>query len=253
MNKNGFQKLLNHPDKDEIISKIVLNVPIKDIHTSLKEKYTNVSESKFVIPEKILTNFKNNYLDIYSTIKEDILKTKNAVSSSTEEQLTLAIKNNPTYKNKLVELAGKELDIRQIITNLCIAIETRLAQIFDSIQADPNNINTRVDRLLIDYTEVLGNILEKYYKFTELPAATQVVQHNVTLQVVDQHISVFHDVIKEVLSQMDLETSLYFMEIFNDKMAKLKQPQEKNSPTTEMRLAEAKLLNETINNRINDE
>jgi len=43
------------------------------------------------------------------------------------------------------------------------------------------------------------------------------------LQVVDQHISVFHDVIKEVLSQMDSDTLLYFMEVFDDKMAKLKQ------------------------------
>jgi hypothetical protein len=151
----------------------------------------------------------------------------------------------------MLELAGKELDIRQIITNLCVAIEMRLAQVFDEIQEDPRNINTRVDRLLIDYTEALGNILEKYYKFTEEPAG-QVIQHNVTLQVVDQHISVFHDVIKEILSQMDLETSLYFMEVFNEKMAKLKLPSEKEAVSTETRLAEAKLLNETISKKINE-
>jgi hypothetical protein len=69
--------------------------------------------------------------------------------------------------------------------------------------------------------------------------------------VVDQHISVFHDVIKEVLSQMDLETSLYFMEVFNEKMNKLKVP-DKDFPNTEVRLAEAKLLNETINKKINE-
>jgi hypothetical protein len=74
----------------------------------------------------------------------------------------------------------------------------------------------------------------------------------VTLQVVDQHISVFHDVIKEVLSQMDLETSLYFMEVFNEKMAKLKMPEPNAPPTTEMKIAEAKVLNETINQKINE-
>ena len=102
-----------------------------------------------------------------------------------------------------------------------------------------------------ELVETAGGILDKYYKWKE-SQATQVIHHNVTLQVVDQHISVFHDVIREVLSQMDLETSLYFMEVFNDKMAKLKMPEAGAAPTTEMKLAEAKLLNETINKKINE-
>ncbi len=151
----------------------------------------------------------------------------------------------------MMELASKEIDVRKIIANLCVAIETRLAQVFDEIQSDPRNINTRIDRLLIEYTDTLGNILEKYYKFTEVQP-DQIVQHNVTLQVVDQHISVFHDVIRDVLSQMDLETSLYFMDVFNQKMNKLKFSEKENGLNTDVKLAEAKLLNETINKKINE-
>lgn len=250
MNKNALTKILQHPDKDEIISKLVIGISAKDIHDWLKSKYTNVSEAKFVVAEKSIKSFQDNYLDIYNLIQEDLAKSKSALATSTEEQLALSVQNNPTYKSKMLELAGKELDIRQIVTNLCVAIESRLAQVFDEIQEDPRNINTRVDRLLIDYAEVLGNILEKYYKFTEVPV-TQTVQHNVNVQVTE-HISVFHDVIKEVLSQMDLETSLYFMEVFTEKMNKLKPPSDKEAPNTEMRLAEAKLLNETINKKINE-
>lgn len=250
MNKNALQKILNHPDKDEIISKLVIGISSKDIHDWLTSKYTNISESKFVIAEKSIKSFQDNYLDIYNMIQQDMINSKQAIATSTEEQLQLSVKNNSTYKSKMLELAGKEIDVRHIISNLCIAIETRLAQVFDEIQEDPRNINTRVDRLLIEYADTLGNILEKYYKFTELPT-DHVVQHNVTLQVVDQHISVFHDVIREVLSQMDLETSLYFMEVFNQKMEKLKAP-DKNVMNTDMKLAEAKLLNETINKKINE-
>ena len=249
MNKNALKKILDHPDKDEIISKLVIGIPSKDIYEWLKAKYTNVSEAKFVVSDKSIKSFQDNYLDIYNLIQEDIVKSKSAVNLSTEDQLSLSVQNNITYKNKMLELVDKELDIRQIVRNLAAVIETRLAQVFDEIQEDPRNINTRVDRLLIDYAEALGNILEKYYKFTEEPV-NQVVQHNVTLQVVDQHISVFHDVIKDVLAQMDLETSLYFIEVFNEKMAKLKAPTEKEIPTTETRLAEAKLLNETISKKI---
>ena len=250
MSKNALKKILDHPDKDEIISKLVIGISSQDISDWLKSKYTNVSESRFVINEKNIKSFQENYLDIYNLIQEDMAKTKVAVQSSTEDQLLLSVRNNSAYKNKMLELADKEIDVRKIISNLCIAIENRLAQVFDQIQEDPTNINTKIDRLLIDYTEVLGNILEKYYKFTEAPS--QIVQHNVTLQVVDQHISVFHDVIKDVLSQMDLETSLYFMEVFNQKMEKLKTPEKPQDLNTDMKLAEAKLLNETINKRINE-
>jgi len=150
----------------------------------------------------------------------------------------------------MLKSAGEELDIRQVIKRMVIGLESRFSQVFDEIQEDPRNINTKVDRLMIEYAEVLGNLLEKCYKFTEVPVG-QVINNNVTLQVVDQHISVFHDVIKDVLSQMDLETSFYFMEVFNEKMAKLKMPNKEDAPTSEMRLAEAKLLNETINKKIN--
>lgn len=251
MNKTALKKILEHPDKDEIISKLVIAVPAKDIHEWLSSKYTSTSEAKFVISEKSIKAFQDNYLDIYSMIQEDIIKSKQALATNTEQDLQLSVQNNATYKNRMLELANSEIDVRKMVANLCVNIELRVGQIFDAIQENPRDINTKIDRVLIDYAETLGNILEKYYKFTENPA-DQVIQHNVTLQVVDQHISVFHDVIKEVLSQMDLETSLYFMEVFNEKMAKLKAPDKEAPMTPEMKMAEAKLLNETINKKLNE-
>lgn len=246
------KKVLDHPDREELVSKLILDYSPKDISDWLSSKYTSVSERKFVLSERSIKQFKDNYLDVYSMIQEDISKTKQAVATSSEEDLTLAIQNNPTYKNKLMSLASKEIDIRKMISTMCVAVETRLAQVFDTIQEDPRNINTRIDRVLIEYCEVLGNLLEKYYKFTESPADIT-VRHNVTLQVVDQHISVFHDVIREILSQMDLESSMLFMELFTEKMAKLKQPIPEQGPNTDMKLAETKLLNQTINNKLNNE
>ena len=252
MNKNALKKILDHPDKDEIIAKLVLDVPPKDIYEWLASKYTNVSESKFVIAEKSVKTFKDNYLDVYSLIQEDIVKTKQAVATSTEEQLELSVKNNSAYRSKMLELAGKEIDVRQMIAQLCVAIETRVAQVFDEIQDDPRNINTKIDRLLIDYTEVLGGILEKYYKFTEGPTEAQFVQNNMTIQFVDQHILVLQEAIRETLSELDLESSMLFMERLHDKLAKLKLPEKDIIPNTEVRLAEAKLLNETINKKLNE-
>lgn len=251
MNKNALKKILDHPDKDEIIAKLILDIPAKDIHDWLASKYTSVSEAKFVIAEKSVKTFKDNYLDVYNMIQEDIQKTKQAVSSNTVDDLELSVRSNPTYRSRMLELAGKEIDVRQMVARLCVAIEMRVGQVFDEIQENPRDINTRIDRMLKEYGELLGTLLEKYYKFTESPADLT-VQHNVTLQVVDQHISVFHDAIREVLSEMDLESSMLFMERFQDKMAKLKPMTPESIPNTDIRLAEAKLLNETINKKLNE-
>lgn len=252
MNKTALKKILEHPDKDEIIAKLVLDVSPKDINEWLASKYTNVSEMKFVIAEKSIKTFKDNYLDVYSLIQEDMMKTKQAIATSTEEQLSLAVQNNSAYRNKMIELAGKEIDVRQMVAQLCVAIETRVSQVFDEIQENPRDINTKIDRLLIDYAEVLGNILEKYYKFTEGPTAETFIQNNMTIQFMDQHILVIQEAIREVLSEMDLESSMLFMEKLQAKMARLKPPEKETVPNTDVRLAEAKLLNETINRKLNE-
>lgn len=252
MNKNSLKKILDHPDREEVICKLVLDISPKDIHEWLASKYSNVGDAKFVLGERAIKTFKDNYLDVYSLIQEDIMKTKMAVATSTEEQLELSIKSNPTYRSKMLELAGKEIDIRKMAAQLCVAIETRMSQVFDEIQEDPRNINTKVDRLLIDYAEVFGNILEKYYKFTEAPTETQFIQNNMTLQFMDQHILVLQDTIRETLTEMDLESSMLFMERFSEKMSKLKLPEKEVIPNTDIRLAEAKLLNETINQKLNE-
>ena len=250
-----YKKILEHPDKDEIISKLIIGVSATDIHDWLKAKYTNVSEAKFVLSEKIVNSFKDNYLDFYNDMTQDLANVKTAMVTSTQDSLDLAVKSNPAYKDALVKIAENELDIDLIMARMAVNIETRISQIFDMVQEDPRNINTKIDRLLNDYAETLGNLLDKYHKWKEARTPDQIIQHNVTLQVVDQHISVFHDVIKEVLSQMDLETSMYFLEVFNEKMSKLKAPVDGGGsapPTQEMRMAEAKLINETINKKVNE-
>lgn len=252
MNKTALKKILDHPDKDEIIAKLILDVSPKDINEWLANKYTNVSEAKFVIAEKSIKVFQENYLDVYSLIQEDMAKTKQAVAAGTEEQLSLAVQNNPTYRSKMLELAGSEINIRQMIAGLCVNIETRVAQVFDRIQDNPDDINTKVDRLLIDYAEVLGSILEKYYKFTEGPTTDTFIQNNMTIQFMDQHILLIQDAIRETLAELDLESSMLFMERLQNKMSRLKPPEKEIIPNTDIRLAEAKLLNETINRKLNE-
>ena len=248
-----YKKILEHPDRDEIISKLVIGMSPADIHDGLKAKYTNVSEAKFVLSEKILKSFLDNHLDFYNDMQSHLTSVKASLATGDTDQVDMIVKSNPAYHDALLKSASTELDIDTIMAKMATNVETRISQIYDEIQADPRNINTKIERVWIEYIDKLGNLLDKYHSWKEARQPDQIVQHNVTLQVVDQHISVFHDVIKEVLSQMDLESSQYFLEVFNEKMSKLKQPTPELGPSQEVKLAEAKLLNETINKKINDD
>lgn len=252
MSKALIKKIIEHPDKDEIISKLLMGIDPSEINEWLKEKYKNVSESRFVIAKKTLKDFKDDWLDIVIYLQEDLKNTRDAVSSDVEGDLVLSIKNNSAYKSQLLKLAGKELDIKEMITNLCLVVEARLGQIFDSIQEDPANINTRTERVALEYMNTLGAVLEKYQKLTQEQPG-MVVQNNLTIQVVDQHISVLHETIRDVLAQMDLESSMYFMEQITEKMNKLKPPSEQSIPSADVRLAETKLLNEAITKKIDND
>ena len=111
-------------------------------------------------------------------------------------------------------------------------------------------MNTRVDRVLIEYTNVFANVLDKAYRIIN-EAPDQIIQHNISVQHIDSHIQVFHSAIKSTLARMDLQSSLLFVEYFNEELSKLKDPSLAPTIPVENRLAEVKILSETINQKVN--
>ena len=245
--KATVKKIMEHPDQSEILSKLLIQIDPKEVFEWLESKYSNVNEKKFVISEKSLKDFADNYLDIYSMVQEDLAKVK----SSSEDDLNLTIQNSPAYRDILLKTAGQELDIRDSLKNLARAIETRMGQVFDVIQEDPSSINTRVDNVLIKCAEVFGNLLEKYYKFTEAPE-NNITQNNITLNIVDKQISVVHDTVRETMAQMDLETSMRFMELYSNNIAKMKMAEKDEVQTPASRMIEAQILSEEISKKLEE-
>lgn len=246
MSKNIAIKILEHPDKDEIITKLLSNIPNADIHEWLEAKYTSVGEDKFVLSNKDITIFKKDYLDFYSKIQEDAGKTKSNLTA--QEELRLEIQGSPLYHRSLEQYVNSEVDIKVIVKRMVASIELRAAQVFDQIQEDPRNI--KMDRTLIEWFNALTGLLEKYDTILNGNPDQINIQNNINIQVVDQHINVVYDVIKEILEKLDYDTSLLFIEMFNDAMNKLKSKEEKEILPIDVRLSEAKIINQVINTKL---
>jgi hypothetical protein len=238
------ENILNHPDKEEIINKMLSGISIADINEWLKFKYVSVSEEKFVLSEKVLTSFKKDYLDIYSIIKEDLSKSKSNLSAP--EELREEIQGSQKYHKILEKYANAEVDIKQTVKKCVVAIETRASQVFDQIQEDPRNF--RNDNILIEWFNTLTGVLEKYDQILNGNPEQINIQNNINIQIVDKHINVVYNIIKEILTKLDYDTSLLFIDMFNDAMKNLKS--DDNMISLENRLNEAKIMSEKIENKI---
>lgn len=250
--KKDFQKIYEHPDREDIIDKLIMNVPPKEINEWLRIKYKN-SPKKFSIPEKTIKLFKDTYLDVYKALRADMQIAKNAaaLTTDTDKELQLSVAGNSLYRAKMLELADKELDIHKMVAGMCINIEERTAIFYDQIMANPYNIDSRLERVLLEWFDRLGANLERLHKMKN-GDNVQTINHNVSVQHIDNHINVFYEAIKEVLAEMDLETSLLFMEKFNTKLNKLKEVSNKPVLSTDEKLTEVKLLNDAISEKINE-
>lgn len=242
-------KILNHPDRDELISKLLLGISPYDITANLTARYTNPNEKQFILAESTLKSFKTNSLDLYKILKEDLSKTQAALAT-TDQELALAIKGNSAYKETMLQLAGKELDVKSMIVNMITALNTRIEQIFNEHQLDPSNINTRTERLFNEMIAQWKGVMELYHKYV-LQSPDQIIQHNMTITHIDQYTIAIQEAVKETLMEIDYEASMRFLQLIGEKLEKLKMPIEQTILSADERFSEVKIINEEIGKKLN--
>lgn len=241
MSKKIALAILDHPNKDEILSKLVIGTTCADIHEWLDAKYGALGKKNLVISTTGLSQFKDNYLEFTVRIRDDLTKLKDK-ERNPEAEVNLALADNPDYEKKLVKVLEKEIDIKNVMINMFEMANERMMQIHATIQQNPGSF--KGDRYLIDWFDKIGMFLEKYHKMVIAVPEPQ-VQHNITLNVVDQHATAIQNAIKKAVTSFDPEISLKFIEIFSTEIAALKEAKEGFLPL-EDRYIEAQLLSEKV-------
>ncbi len=235
-----YSKLLNHPEKDEIISKLMTGISSKQVADWLKLKYPNKDQGHLRISSNSLKEFTDNNLDLYSQLRNDI---EGAASGQAPARaIAESLRNNKTYQERLNELADNEIDIKQIIKETVMMVRARAIQVFDKIQNNPEN--TKPDYTLIKWFETLINASEKYDKIVN-ESPDVVVEHKVTMEIVENRLAIFQEAVRETALELDPEIAFLFMDKLSKKLGSLQEPTEQ-AMGQEKRLAEAKILSTTI-------
>ena len=232
-----FSRILEHPDCDDIISKLLTGVPAKDITDWLKLKYDKPEQGHLRLPSTLLKTFADSNIDLYNSMKTDLEKVKNG--GAIEKKIAASLKNNKTYAERLNEVAEKEIDVIQTMTDTVHLIKTRIEQVFDKVQQNPESF--KPDYALIKWFDTLLRAVEQYDKIVN-NRPDQVIQHNVNVQMIEQNTVIFQNAIREILEEMDPEQAFVFMDKLSRKMAMLKPPEPEVVLSQDKRLKEAQLL-----------
>lgn len=235
-------KILRHPDREEIIQKLIAGVSPNKINDWLNEKYTKEEDKEFRITIKAISDFRTRYLnlnrDAARILKKERQKKElglpyneniNAfvdVKDEPEEAHELRVKEtllqSPTYREKLKNITEATLDGPRLIKELVSLIQSRLEVYFNEIASGTTIGQTiKADKQFAEYVGLMKDLVKDAKKIED-DYNTQPDAGQVQLNVVHEQIGMIRDVVKGLMSEFAPELALEFMDRLNKKMSTIK-------------------------------
>lgn len=213
---SDFKKIIDHPEKEAIISKLVSGDSPKLISKYLKDKYPGPDENHLRIPSTTLQEFLDTYADHHGYVKKIVQRD---TDSKLDKQIKESLLDNRAWKERVVDGVNKEIDYIERLNNVIVILETRAEQMFDLIQNDPEDTR-KADYIFTKYMELLMAALEKADKIKNDRPDVR-IEHTYTVQMVEQQSVAFQEAIRRVLERLGPEYMSLFMDLLNEEMRRL--------------------------------
>lgn len=235
-------KVFLHPEKEEIISKMLNGASVKEVEAWLKEKHPK--KRKLWISYATLQKFRKDYLHLEGEVLDNIKaarKEKDLESNELERRAILASSN--AYQEKINQIASYELDINKRLVEVITLVSSRIEYHFNSIEIKGKN-TFQEDKAFIDYVTLLRNLFQDYKKYVE-GFADQKIDHNVNITVVNEQINVLKSIVFEVIQDLDPELVSVFIDKVNAKLSdtqhgsKIYEAYSNNSPYRQLDVIDA--------------
>lgn len=206
------KKILNHPDKDLIIKKLLEGESLRSIEEWLKERH---DDSKLHVTFVTLQKFRKENLNVEGEYLEDLKEIRRAKDKAdAEEERKAEIKKSSAYKEKLEEIVDAEIDVTRRLLEMEALVNSRLEYYFNILQAGGS---IREDKIFIEYINLLRGVMNDWMKFIEGHTDNK-VEHNININIVMQQITIIKNVVNEILSEIQPEVVPVFIEKLNQKL-----------------------------------
>jgi hypothetical protein len=210
-----FQKIIDHPEKTIILSKLLGGEDPKVVSKYLKDKFAKDDESHLRIPSTVLQEFLGKYANHHAYVKKII--NKNA-DSKLDKKIADSLMDTREWRERIVDGVKKEINYLDKLDMILTVLETRSEQLFDLIQSDPEN--TRTDYIFTKYMEQLMLVIEKADKLKNDKPDIR-IEHTYSVQMVEQQSVAFQEAIRRVLDRLGPEYTSLFMELLSEELNKL--------------------------------
>jgi hypothetical protein len=212
-------KLLQHPDKEEIISQLVNGTPVRDVAEYLRLKYPGEDNSHLRVSFSTIQNFKKNYLDLDGQVARDVrAAASHALSEQRVEEGRAVVEKSSAYQKKIGEIVDGKLDVQKEILKAFALLEARIEH-FYNLLSNYEFPNSREERVFQGYIDQLIKLLESYKKYVE--GYSESVEHNININVMNDQISMVREAVRQSLEDTSPDLAIRFMDNLNKNMKTL--------------------------------
>lgn len=215
MGQSEFSKIVDHPENQNIISKLLGGESPKLVSKYLKDKYTGPDEGHLRIPATTLQEFLDTYADHHGYVKKIVQR---GTDAKLDKKIHESLLDNRAWKERIIDAADKEFNYLEKLNGLITILETRAEQVFDLIQSDPEG--SKADYVFTKYLEILMLVLEKADKIKNDKPDVR-IEHTYTVQMVEQQSVAFQEAIRRVLERLGPEYSCLFMDLLSQELGKM--------------------------------
>jgi len=210
------KKILNHPDKELVISKLLEGDSVKEVERWLKEKYPRTR--RLHISYMTLQKFRAEHLNIKGEVLDDIKNRRGEIDrEASEAEARMIIKASSSYQQKLEEIASSELDVTRRLLEMDSLINSRIEYYYNMLQEGGS---LREDKIFIEYINTMKALMQDWKKYIE-GVADKKIEHNINISVVNEQARVLKEAVLDVLQELNPDLVSVFVDRLDVKMRQL--------------------------------
>jgi hypothetical protein len=201
------KKVLNHPDKEDLISKLLEGDSVKEVERWLREKYPRTK--RLHVSYMTLQKFRAEHLNLKGEVLGDIKNRRTEVDKeAVEAETRMVIQNSSAYQRKIEEIADGNLDVSKRLLEMDSLINSRLEFYYNLLQ---NGGTLREDKIFIEYINTMKGLMQDWKKYVE-GVADKKIEHNININVVNEQAKVLKETVIDVLSEISPDLITVFVE-----------------------------------------
>jgi hypothetical protein len=209
-------KVLNHPDKEKIIEKLLSGESVKEIESWLEKKYPR--SKRLHISYMTLQKFRSENLNIKGDVLEDIKNKKTEIDKKNLEiETKMIVQSSNAYQKKIDEIASSELDVTRRLLEMDRLVNSRIEYYFNLLETGGS---IKEDRIFLEYVNTMKSLMQDWKKYIE-GVADKKIEHNININVVNEQAKILKETILEILREMDPKLIPLFVDRVTYKMKQL--------------------------------